>query len=91
MVKKAKQEMSFSKAKQRGMVWVRAMHKYNQESMGVAPGPLHPHRTFDDTSIRTQHTDSHFILFIFLFFPRFAQIRADLYQLRPSRGSSASI
>ena len=53
MVKNVKQEMSFSKAKQRGMVWVRVMHKYNLESMGVAPGLPHPHRTLDDTLIHT--------------------------------------
>ena len=53
MGKKTKQEMSFSKAKQRGMVWDRAMHMYNLESMGVAPGPLHPHRTLSDMPIHT--------------------------------------
>ena len=63
MVKNVKQEMSFSKAKQRGMVWVRVMHKYNLESMGMAPGLPHPHRTFDDTLICTRHTDSRSIFF----------------------------
>ena len=43
MVKIAKQEMSFSKAKQRRMVWDRVMHKYNLESIGVALGPPHSH------------------------------------------------
>ena len=70
MGKKAKQEMSFSKAKQRGMVWDRAMHKYKLESMGVAPGSPHPHRTLGDTPIC--------VLFIYFFFvSQFAPICAN--------------
>ena len=77
MLKKAKQEISFSKAKQRGMVWDRAMHMYNLESIGVAPGLLHPHRTLSDMPIHTRHTDSH----SFFSFP-------NLCKFRPFRANS---